>query len=1378
MTIHTKNIRSTLLAGASLVVAGIAAPALASPPVYTDASVQATSSDSIGAVQQNGTFLPTPEPLVLSGNTQGSVNVTITNNDPATYALQGSTVTVGSSAKTGNTATATGFANSAGLTLDLTATNTLTGSGTATLSATGGSGSPAAVTATDDLGVHVSQANGGTAATLTNGTAMGVTVDHGASASTITVAGNTQTATGVLNQAADTFSAASVNASSASVGAASAQTAANSQVQATVQASDTANIGAMAATALSGSTLSIAGNGMTAMSVGNSASNTQSLTGSNDLALAAGDATSAATDAGGAYATGGLATVARQVVSGTMVGAAVDLTTPAIAATLGGDVSASTVHTDGNVLGAVAHANEAVNSTALGANSIVTGMEIAPVSGSVAAIASRQSLEDTNTVTASVAGGTGNSPAVFNAIAGSVANSSTVTASNNAITANADGNLASSGIIASATSIGTAGEAQPSAVNTGSAATAASAAFAVANQQSIYVGTTITANLTNNAAEPTGGASVTTAITGNVTDSAVSANGNQLTASATGNGSLSTGNTIALGGTNLATSAAVSSVQYMKGDVNAVVGSPGTAATPPSNGSYLFVGESSPVAGLWVFSGAAPGTQADVAPLQAAYPNATFSYSAGTIFVTVPALPAPFDVFPAAFSIPGSPATPATGGVIVTVGGGITNSTVGVNANTTVGSVIGNSVVNGLTANPTTALASGVVGGVPGTAGTMNSTENIASNADFVLANTQEMTEASHLQSQVGAQFAVSANGVGDPVGNVVASTVTVGGNDQKSSGTGNTATNSIVLASGAVSSSSALTNAQVMDGYVSAGTLPGSGAGVVIAGSITASNVAVNGNAMSGSTTGNFANNAISVTGAQSIGSSSFEPVALATPISIDDTVLAQADHSLANIQTLNLSGAGGGVLSTVVNGTYGITTLGTGAGAGASLVSGSTLSVSGNTQQAVSQGNLGQNSIALSGGSIATSGALQSVQLGNGRNGEGPALEAASTMTVGAPAASTNSTLALNNNSNTATATLNDATNVMTVTAANALMSKAEFSGVALLGIQAPLPFGTGNGDFVVNNLQFAISDPVTAQASTTITNTDMGGETPNPTVGVNGSTVAVNGNATLAAAIANRANNALNLSANSDTASGALVNQQLNGTSVAASAGSVIAVDVAGSNPGSPSAAASAVDTGGVSVNGNSTVARAGGNNATNVMNASATSFANQGAFSQTELGGGTGGSTAATFAILNAQDNGGAVSAAANVTYGASFNALGNAPTVAQSAVALNGNAVNAIAYGNAGTNTLTLSALNSPTPTTTSIATNQVNSGAITASSGSFGASIALSGTAAGTGNQGPVSQSSLSVNGNALGAAAYGNSVTNTLTVGGNAVVVGGRPPV
>lgn len=1380
MSKTTRRLRSALLTGASTALIA----SLGTTAAYADEPIVDTEGQvTISHTQDLGEFSTT-----LDSTTEGSVSAEINSDDDDVFALQNSTVSVGT-AGNGNSSTATGFGNSADLAIaaDL---NNVTGTGLANVTASSNSATDgASVTGAKDIGIALSQQADVTAASVSDDTNLTIALDNGATASTAEVVSNTHGATGVLNIATNAIDTAANNSSgSASIGL--AQASVDSTLTASVTSVDGFSTGAGPdGVALNNSTVRLTGNSQTATGVANSGSNAQSVAG-NSLELA--DVASGQASAGGNSATaiGGYVTASRQELAGveadTGVAAIVD---GGYSASITGDIAGSTLRNDSNSATALARANEAVNTTTIDGNSGTTNGD----SGTAAAIASQQAINGDVDIVALVTGDETNGPVVSNAITGDVTGSSRVTASGNSLEANAAGNRDSNSIAASATTIDTSGDEGGSATNVANVA-GANAGFAVANNQTVSFGTTITAGLVDAADvdDVTRGASVLTAISGSVANSRVESNSNELIASATGNETLTGGNSISLDGTNVATNAAVSSVQSMNGAINALIGSGGIAPVPSTPFDFTFTGSSTGGTGNWTFTGSTSGSFEEYENLAALNTNPNLEYSwdaadGGTISLVASNQVNSQTTFETGYEIGGSPGSPASGGVMVTVGNDITDSAVTVNGNTTSGTVAGNSATNRISAD-----ATNLDGGSTVTAASAATTETgIAATADLAVANTQSVGATAALASSVGGIFGISAEGVTVPdLSDVESSTLSVSGNTLESTATGNSAANSVQQSATNLANTSAVANSQQMNGSITADVVlttdnpdePAlSGAFAVIGRDVTDSSVVVDGNTFAGAVTGNDATNRVIAAGTSSLASGDGTSGAVADPalaVEVDDDIfedhaVAQADQSLLNVQGLGVAN-----LQTSVDAGYGITTLGTGdGGLGSSDVEGSTLSVSDNVQTASTTGNSALNQVGISGGNIATNGALLSVQ-----EALGVTADADSTMSVGAPAANLNSSLSLDGNANSATSTLNTATNTMAVTADTHLASTTVGGGVpATEGDNADLSgSAVGNyvaqADFVVNNVQTVTLGAVSATAETNILNNDRDPDTAFATDGIQQSTVAINGNSTQASATSNRSVNSLTLSANSASASAGVLNQQVNGASVQADATSLIGVDVA-SAAGSP--APSPVNNSAVSVSGNGTVARAGGNSATNSLSAAATSFANNGAAEGTPgaILNGIGGDTVqASYAVLNEQANSGPITATATVTYGASFENLGTSPSITNAAVTVNGNSAGSVAYGNAVTNQVTFAALNSPAapgtvPTTTAVASNQLNTGNVSATTTAQAVGISSGYAGVGVGSAGVV-QSGLSINGNTLSSAAYGNSATSTLTISGNNVNV------
>jgi hypothetical protein len=152
------------------------------------------------------------------------------------------------------------------------------------------------------------------------------------------------------------------------------------------------------------------------------------------------------------------------------------------------------------------------------------------------------------------------------------------------------------------------------------------------------------------------------------------------------------------------------------------------------------------------------------------------------------------------------------------------------------------------------------------------------------------------------------------------------------------------------------------------------------------------------------------------------------------------------------------------------------------------------------------------------------------------------------------------------------------------------------------------------------------------------------------------------------------------------------------------------------------------------GNITEALARGNSTINALTSSA--GAAYDSFAEEHLSGSYGDNVRARAIITNDQANSNSVSAQAQATFNVVLNSAEGVPSVASSTVAVGGNKIAAVAYGNQATNQLTLTPLNSGLATG-AVFNTQSNTGAITASA--------------------------FRTTGNAISATAVGNSVTTTI---------------
>jgi hypothetical protein len=495
-------------------------------------------------------------------------------------------------------------------------------------------------------------------------------------------------------------------------------------------------------------------------------------------------------------------------------------------------------------------------------------------------------------------------------------------------------------------------------------------------------------------------------------------------------------------------------------------------------------------------------------------------------------------------------------------------------------------------------------------------------------------------------------------------------------------------------------------------------GVNLAVGGTVTGSALSVSGNTTYGLTRGNVASNRTEITGnAIASGSSSIRASVDAGFMGLG--LETAADHTVANLQQV----IGVAPIDSNVHGSFYIS-----AQPGAAIT-GSSLSVSGNTQMAEARANTATNSLMLEGTGVTAVSALQSTQM------SAAAVNAASNLNLFAPGAVTDTSVLLSNNGNIALAVMNDATNSLTVKASQA--GTGQVADISVGGL-----FGDAlTAEHVLSNQQ-AAGNAVTSNATTTLNNQEA---SPSGTGAAVRSTLAILDNTTAAEATANQALNTASVTGTaSQAASVALRNIQESSANVTASATSAARVSLA-------PLAQTALNGSSVALAGNSTTALARGNTASNVLNSLAGASYGPASGGSVQSGDGlTGFAVNANAGILNSQLNTGAVSAAST---GASYQVALNGGGALASSMAVTGNQMAAQAYGNTAVNQLTLNALNTGTPTS-AVGNYQRNTGAITASvtNVAFGASIT-----------GAMSGSTVRANGNQITATAVGNSVVSSI---------------
>jgi hypothetical protein len=439
--------------------------------------------------------------------------------------------------------------------------------------------------------------------------------------------------------------------------------------------------------------------------------------------------------------------------------------------------------------------------------------------------------------------------------------------------------------------------------------------------------------------------------------------------------------------------------------------------------------------------------------------------------------------------------------------------------------------------------------------------------------------------------------------------------------------------------------------------------------------------------------------------------------------TAGVQADHGIINSQSIT------GPVSASSYGAYVIRSYGDDE-EGSLYAEGSTLDVSRNQQSATAFGNTATTSLTAAAGTTDgdLSAGLLSTQTSSG------SVSTVSDLQAFAPVVSSGSTTTLNDNTNTATAVANDAKNSVSASATN--FADAEYGYASTREAE---------GNLALRNEQTTTGAPVTAAATTTIANQESPMSVTGVRTGLDGvrsGTVAMNGNSTLAQAAANQATNsvALNVAAGQGGAS-ALSSSQNNASAVTSNAASTIGVELTANGESEYGA----LNASGLTITGNSTVANARGNAAVNTATANG--------YGQSEYPAYAGSGYAdARDVVLNSQSNSAAISATATSTDVA--QALNGA--MVNSVAAVGGNTTLASAYGNAATNTLTVTPIANGVPSG-AVSNSQYNSGAVTArvTSVTYSAGVA-----------GAVTDSSMGVTANTIGATAVGNNAVSTITTG------------
>ncbi len=468
---------------------------------------------------------------------------------------------------------------------------------------------------------------------------------------------------------------------------------------------------------------------------------------------------------------------------------------------------------------------------------------------------------------------------------------------------------------------------------------------------------------------------------------------------------------------------------------------------------------------------------------------------------------------------------------------------------------------------------------------------------------------------------------------------------------------------------------------------------------------------------------------------------------------------------------------ITALANTTFGVTAGDTGLIAGENI-SGSTLSLSDNAQNATASGNTLTNRIALSGNVVGaaddttftdsaavvtTLGSLQ--QLGSDVTATSQAdlsltqAEVGDTATVGVE----DSALLVDGNDNRARATGNTVDSLVSITADTAIVGAD--AGAATATFVDGAQTLTAGATTALSSAQDSTGDDITATATTT---GDISVDT-----GINGggltsslvdSSASISGNITSGAAIANIGTSRITLDAGTElTTNAALLAAQENEANVTANVTSDFGTAGEGIRlVGAVSGSALAIDD-------NTTVGAAMGNQTLNELSVSATTInrTDSTAAGSTDLNFTTAGTSAASadFAALNLQDQTGDIGTTVTSTATIGVVAATTPGILTNSSASISGNALQGDAMSNDATNRITLDGSAGITETTTALGSVQ-QSGAFPAAPITVGTDVTGVFNVLADG----LTDSSAAIDGNQGFAAATSNRVVNEVSLSGNSI--------
>ena len=1121
----TLRIRAHLLGTACTSVLALAAlPALAQQVTVTDANALITAN------QYNNAFGTPTSMSIISAN--GTLNTSYVG--VLTDTVIGSTV-----GTMNNTVSSSVMGNEAVLSIVSTVNTDIAGGAGAEVDAgqTYDNRIRATADADANMAIGVVQSNNEviSAATTTNTIA---SVNTGAvGTSTIDVTGNTQRASGALNLAQNTITT-TANASDMTAGIASSQVNEDSSLTLTSTSLAGMRVGDVPTEGATGSTLTVSGNTQSAFGAGNSATNGITATVTNAaLDPVVGSSVSNATNIGGTSDPGTSAMGAANVLATYAIANAQtqdDVTLRAITDGAGrgfelsvaGAVGTSTLVNNSNTASSSIRGNEATSTINLTLTNVATvdnDGDSAP--GTVAAIGNSQNVDGAiSATTMGVAG-----LAVETAIGGTL-DDSTVSTSSNTVSASATANTGANRIVVVANDVNTGLTANPGAtvsptiIATGSSGATSTAAFAVSSTQQAQG--SVTASLVDNATTPTSGARIETSVDGNISESTIASNLNTLLATATGNEITPSTNAISISGTNVQTTTAVANNQSLLADVSAVIGTPGTPAEPASTITLTDNTIVSGVADFDLSTYSAAAIQAISDYLTSI--SAGFSISGNTLSVSGQT----GDNSVITVNYGGSAPIPSSGGVIIAAGANITDSTLSVDGNRTEGEVTGNTATNRILVDAANIAQGSVL--TTADAEVNYSTLAATASADNALTNSQTI-DSDTLNTSVAGAFAITQV----PSTAVDGSTLSVSGNTQMATTTGNEGVNQIALSATNMDTTAALLSVQSGDAAASATST----VEIYAPAATLDSTVEMNRNVNQAVATLNTVNNAVSVTAANITSASNGANAVLESTITASATTQgATADNVLNNVQIARTSVAAT-ANTQVVNGDGGIGFNLPYATAG---INTSTISLDANRTVAQSTANNAVNTMALNGGAtLAATGGVLNQQLSSATSTATASSDVALVVADGTNEAVDGSSISIDGNRTTAQASGNVASNALNVSALSLTATGAGSS--SLNGGVATASEGT-NSTYGVLNAQGNSGD-VTATVTAVNYGGIFAGSTATSPV-VDASSLTLNGNSVAASAVGNSASNSLTLAAlNYGTSSAAIGNEQGNTADITA-------------------------------------------------------------------------------------------------------------------------------------------------------------------------------------------------------------------------------------